>query len=196
MSDSTNPRSTDLTSIPSIESQLPAGVSLQDVLRALAAQPSTSSSGNNTSSLNTTQFTPPSAEEIEQNLFAPFDSTTLFHPDTTANKFKFRCLYCNDLILLPRAAVHDEKEIHLHHLHSADKETLVPSMNNWLVQGQMSFENVAVTRPMSSSGALVLTGDHKYLACSSCDRGPFGITYLSQPGFFYIAHGRVKYSEK
>ena len=148
---------------------LPEGVSLQDVMAALAAQ----------SPAPRLPLTPAELEELAS---VPFTSALL--TPTSHNARTLQCLFCSSPILLPSTATYVRRSLPtlpplLPHL--------PPPEHVWLVQDQMAFENIAVTRPTGAAG------DHKLLVCGNCDRGPVGLTFTSEPSLFYIAHGRVQY---
>lgn len=150
---------------------LPAGVTLQDVLAALAAQ-------------STPQTAAPSAAELDTFTSLPF-TPDLVSP-TQHNSRALHCLLCSTTILNPLTARH----------HTATQHTLPPfptasvtptaaTEHSWLVDDQMTFENVGVTR-----GA---EGGVRYLVCGNCDGGPIGCVYADAPQAFYVVHGRVQY---
>lgn len=61
--------------------------------------------------------------------------------------------------------------------------------DHWQVNDKYLFENIAVTHPVASA-------DFRYLTCGACERGPLGIVFVNQPETFYIAHSRIKYTDK
>ena len=152
------------------EQQLPPGVSLQDVLAALAAQ-------------STPQSAPPSATELDALTSRPFTDDLL--SPTQHNSHALQCLLCSTIILNPLVALH----------HTATQHTLPPfpptatpatsGEHSWCVDDQMSFENVGVTRGVE--------GGVRYLVCGNCDGGPIGCVYADAPQRFYVVHGRVQY---
>ncbi len=173
---------------------LPAGITLEDILRHLATQQQ--SGQHNLTDSNSSLLTgnsnrePPTKEQVNEILNKQFSNEEFVNSETNDNKYCFRCIYCNEIILLKNVA----KSIEIHELFSGGGGNLVNVNNNWQINNKMSFENIAVTRPVGATEATA--GTHKYLACGSCDRGPIGITYIAQPNIFYINHGRVKYTEK
>jgi hypothetical protein len=74
----------------------------------------------------------------------------------------------------------------IHKPKKADSEP-VPLNKHWCIGDQMDFENIGVTRAIST--------DYKYLTCADCDRGPVGIFLTQEPAGnqFYVADARVKY---
>jgi len=63
-------------------------------------------------------------------------------------------------------------------------ETVETLDDHWIVADQFDFENVGVSRPVTSNGS------YRYLLCADCDLGPIGIRYDSDPNF-YVFHNRV-----
>ena len=155
---------------------LPAGVSLEDVLAALAAQSSSPTVA-------------PSQAELDAITSLPF-TADLVSP-TEHNSRAIHCLLCATIILNPLAARH----------HTAAQHSLPPFPaavtrgpaeaadgaveHSWVVDDQMAFENVGVTR-----GA---EGGVRYLVCGNCDAGPIGCAYADAPQTFYVVHGRIQY---
>ena len=151
--------------------ELPAGISMQDILAALAAQSSqtpTTPSPAQLSALTALPFTPELVSSTGQNARA------------------IHCLLCQTVILNALTAAH----------HSATQHTLPPfpattaaaavsSEHSWLVDDQMTFENVGVTRGVE--------GGVRYLVCGNCDGGPIGCVYAEAPQAFYVLHGRIQY---
>ena len=124
-------------------------------------------------------LTPAELTELTSIPFTP----TLLTP-TSHNALTLQCLFCSSPILLPSTSIYLRRTLPtlpplLPHL--------PPPEHLWLVHDQMTFENIAVTRPTGADG------DHKLLVCGNCERGPVGLTYTSEPTVFYIAHGRVQY---
>ena len=166
---------------------LPDGISLTDVIAALAQQSSARRA-----------HVPPTEDELTVIAAAPFTTDLLTsdaQPQTNANTLY--CLFCHTTIIRPNVATRHTAPIALHKLssNSADRETVADS---WLVPGHLHFENIAVTRPVPQTSASPSSAPpddraYKYLACATCDRGPIGITYLDQPNEFFVAHGRVAY---
>jgi sulfur carrier protein ThiS len=166
--------------------QLPAGVTLEDVLRQLGTQ-------SQSNAAQTNNFQSPSEDQVNEILNKSFDKSELTSSNSNFNRHAFRCILCNDLVILPNAAEYVEKPIEIHpYLSGANTGNRVTINDHWQINDKMSFENISVTRPINEGSA----SSHKYLACSACDKGPIGITYLDQPNVFYINHGRVRYSEK
>ena len=147
---------------------LPDGVSLQDVMAALASQ----------SPAPRLPLTPAELTALTSIPFTPSLLTPSSH-----NARTLQCLFCSSPILLPSSSSYLRRSLPL--------PPLLPSQPDpehlWLVRDQMAFENVGVTRPTGGDGG------HKLLVCGNCDRGPIGITYTAEPTLFYVAHGRVQY---
>ncbi|GAB5369684.1 hypothetical protein AAMO2058_001426500 [Amorphochlora amoebiformis] len=104
------------------------------------------------------------------------------------------CSQCNSKILKPGKSRLVKKEIFLHHMalrEEDEKQTGEKLSDFWLVTDQFSFENIGVSRKVTSGNL-----NYKYLACADCDLGPVGIRYMDQPTHFYIAHDRVHYYSK
>jgi guanine nucleotide exchange factor len=72
-------------------------------------------------------------------------------------------------------------------IHKPKKDESEPQIlaKHWRVEGHINFENIGVTRAVSS--------EYKYLMCADCELGPLGIVFLNEPTMFYVADARVKY---
>lgn len=126
------------------------------------------------------------AERANNYVVPSIDSVT---DDNKNNKRDIFCRHCDSKILLTGAASYLHKEVFLHNPSvKASGETEGETLSDhWLVKGQMSFENIGVSRPVNA--------DFKYLCCADCDQGPVGITYLSSPQEFLVTHQRVRYAD-
>ena len=153
--------------------ELPAGISMQDILAALAAQSSPTR-------------TAPSPDQLAALASAPFTAELV--SSTGQNARALHCLLCHTVVLNPLTAAH----------HTATQHTLPPfpataaaaavsGEHSWLVDDQMTFENVGVTRGVE--------GGVRYLVCGNCDGGPIGCVYAEAPQAFYVLHGRIQYKQ-
>ena len=157
-------------------SSLPPGVTLQDVLAALAAQ-------------SAPQTTAPSIAQLDALTSRPFTADLL--SPTEHNSLAMHCLLCSTLILSPLTALHHTTTQHILPPFPATATTTASagtgtgSEHSWAVDGQMSFENVGVTRGVE--------GGKRYLVCGNCDGGPIGCVYAEAPQQFYVVHDRIQY---
>eukprot|EP00468_Gymnochlora_sp_CCMP2014_P007860 CAMPEP_0167749336 /NCGR_PEP_ID=MMETSP0110_2-20121227/5349_1 /TAXON_ID=629695 /ORGANISM="Gymnochlora sp., Strain CCMP2014" /LENGTH=193 /DNA_ID=CAMNT_0007634475 /DNA_START=376 /DNA_END=954 /DNA_ORIENTATION=+ len=98
------------------------------------------------------------------------------------------CTQCNSKILKPGKSTYTEKKMSLHNMvmREEKKSQSTQELSKfWLVTSQFDFENVGVSKNVSTA--------FKYLACADCDLGPIGIQFTNKPSEFYIAHDRVAY---
>ena len=156
---------------------LPAGITLQNVLAALAAQSSPPSSAA------------PTPAELDSLTSQPFTADLV--SSTQHNTRAILCLLCSTIILNPLAALHNTTTNHTLPPYpttttpTTTTTTTTTIAHSWVVEGQMSFENVGVTRGVE--------GGVRYLVCGNCDGGPIGCVYADAPQTFYVVHGRIRY---
>ena len=153
---------------------LPPGITLQDVLAALATQsaaPPTLPSATDLASLTALPFTPDLLSATQHNSRA------------------IHCLLCSTPILNPDTALHHPTTPPQHILPpfppATPPQPTGGEQHSWLVGDQMAFENVGVTRGVE--------GGVRYLVCGNCDGGPIGCVYAEAPQSFYVLHGRIQY---
>jgi len=120
--------------------------------------------------------------------------SSVISPDS--NPSTLVCAHCPCKILLAGVATRATTEISLHPIFrvgEAQEASVVETLSDyWLVDDQMKFENIGVTREVPGGAQATTARPFKYLICADCDRGPVGITYLDNPTHFYIARARVK----
>jgi len=159
-------------------SVLPDSVSMEQIIQALTAASSSSSNPLK-----------PTLEQVQETLAQPFRFDTLV-TSSHHNSQNIICAYCLTPILNKDVAIYENKTVQIHAAlsHQAPQRSL---QHLWKVQGQLSFENVGVTRAISLEDD---PSSCKYLVCGECDQGPIGITWSNEPEIFFVAHGLISYS--
>ncbi|MES1912224.1 MAG: hypothetical protein MHM6MM_004536 [Cercozoa sp. M6MM] len=117
------------------------------------------------------------------------------------NAHSVHCPRCGDIVIKAAAGTLTEREVFIHASQKDGEQAEAAASNgntfsqHWHLPNQFAFENVGVTRPLTSTGQVdsEAAADFRYLCCAACDHGPFGIVLLKEGPMWLVTHSLVKY---